>query len=250
MTKIKSLILVILFLTISNCKEEEHPFPTEKRFWSISDYRDVNLELNYGYESDERLPSFDDPETRIIIQKLVDHENYKIVLDDKELGIKHRNEVARKFFSQWKDMTNIYQATDRKDNYLYGLEQLAVFEFGLGLQLRYFKLGNDEIIESADDPNSNSVKNRVNSNIKTLLANFNIYLDKINEEKAYSEEGRKMISKGIDKYFTDLVELYPNANYVNMVKKIDLMHKKSNSPKIKASLIKLKELIASKKPKE
>lgn len=251
MTKIKYIFLSLLSLAILNCKEQEaHAFPTEKRFWKIEDYRAANLELNYGYESDEKLPSLDDPATRIIIEKLVDHENYKVVLDDKELGIKHRNRVAQDFFRQWKDMTNIYQGMDRKDNYLYDKEQLAVFEFGLGLQLRYFKLGNDEIIESADDPNSNSVKFNINSNIQTLIANYNIYLDKINEEKAYSEEGKKMIARGIDKYFTDLVEVYPNANYSKMERKIDLMNDKSNSQDIKTSLSKLKELIESKKTRE
>lgn len=249
MIKIKYLFLSLLSIAILSCNEKEkHSFPTEKRFWDASDYRTANLELNYGYDVDEKLPSFDDPTTRVILEKLVDHENYKIVLDDKELGLKHKNRVAEKFFLQWKDMTNIYQAMDRKDNYLYDKEQLAVYEFGLGLQLRYFKLGNDAILESADDPSSENFN--INNNIQTLLDNFSNYLDKINEEKAYSEEGKKMISRGIDKYFTDLVELYPNANYSKMVKKIDLMHAKSKSPEIKSSLTKLKELIESKKVQE
>lgn len=250
MNRIKPVVIAIFCLIVINCKEEKHAFPTEKRFWDIQDYRAANLELNYDYESDEKLPSFDDPQTRIIVEKLVDHENFKVVLEDKELGIKYRNEVAQKFFSQWKDMNKIYQATDLKDNYLYDKEQLAVFEFGLGLQLLYFKLGNDQIIERADDPNSKLIINKINSNIGTLIDNFNIYLDKINEEKAYSEEGKKMLAKGIDKYFTDLVELYPKANYGNMLKKINLMYDKSNSEEIKTSLTKLKELIISKKTQD
>ncbi|MEO9512447.1 MAG: hypothetical protein ABJN84_17195 [Flavobacteriaceae bacterium] len=249
MIKIKSIFLSTLCFLILSCNEKEkHSFPIEKRFWDTEDYRAANLELNYGYDSDEKLPSFDDPETRMIVEKLVDHENYKIVLDDKELGIKHRNRVAEKFFRQWKDMTEIYQAMDRKDNYLYDKEELAVFEFGLGLQLRYFKLGNDQILENADDPDSENVN--INLNIQTLIENFNIYLDKINEEKAYSEDGKKMIAKGIDKYFTNLVELYPNANYKTMLKKIDLMNAKSKSQEIKSSLSKLKTLIESKKTNE
>jgi len=144
-------------------------------------------------------------------------------------------------------MTNIYQATDLKDNYLYDKEKLAVFEFGLGLQLIYFKLGNDEIIQGSDDPNSNRTQNNIKSNIKTLISNFNNYLDKINDEKAYSEEGKKILAKGIDKYFSQLIDLYPDADYTGMLKKISLMHQKSNSNEIKTSLIKLKELIESKK---
>lgn len=249
MNKLYSVFLFFICLLLINCQEkEEHSFPIEKRFWDVEDYRAANLELVYGYDSDEKLPSFDDPTTKIIVEKLVNHENYKVVLDDKELGIKYKNQVAGKFFKEWKEMTKIYQAMDLKDNYLYDKEQLAVFQFGLGLQLRYFKLGNDQILQSADDPNAENFN--INSNIRTLIENFNIYLDKINEEKAYSLEGKKMISKGIDKYFIDLVELYPNANYKMMLKKIDLMHAKSNSLEIKNSLIALKSKIESKKELE
>jgi len=83
MTRIKFITVIIICLTIISCAEERHSFPTEKRFWDTSDYRAANLELNYGYKSDEKLPSFDDPETRIIVEKLVDHENYKVILEEK-----------------------------------------------------------------------------------------------------------------------------------------------------------------------
>lgn len=242
------LVLFLSFLVINCSEKEKHSFPIEKRFWDIKDYEAASLELNYGYENDEILPSFDDPETSIIVKKLVDHENYKIILNDNELGIKHRNGIAEKFFVRWKEMTNIYQAMDRQDNYLYDKEQLAVYEFGLGLQLRYFKLGNDVILENSDDPNS--VNYHVNSNIQNLIGNFINYLDNINEEKSYSEEGKIMISQAIDSYFTDLVKLYPNADYRAMIKKIDLMKVKSESQEIKNSLTKLKQLIDSKKTQE
>jgi len=245
----KNIFLLFLCFLILSCNEnEEHAFPIEKRFWNIKDYKAANLELNYGYETDEKLPSFDDPETSIIVKKLVDHENYKVVLEDKELGIKYRNRIAEKFFVRWKDMMNIYQEMDLKDNYVYDKEKLAVYEFGLGLQLLYFKLGNDEMLESADNPDAVSLT--INANIQTLIDNFINYLDTINEEKAYSDEGKKMISNGIDTYFINLVELYPNANYSKLIHKIDLMNTKSKSPEIKNSLVQLKKHIESKKPKE
>ena len=145
-------------------------------------------------------------------------------------------------------MMNIYQEMDLKDNYVYDKEKLAVYEFGLGLQLLYFKLGNDEMLESADNPDAVSLT--INANIQTLIDNFINYLDTINEEKAYSDEGKKMISNGIDTYFINLVELYPNANYSKLIHKIDLMNTKSKSPEIKNSLVQLKKHIESKKPKE
>ncbi|WP_299778887.1 hypothetical protein [uncultured Formosa sp.] len=54
----------------------------------------------------------------------------------------------------------------------------------------------------------------------------------------------------IDKYFTQLIKLYPDADYSGMKKKAELMLKKSESDKIKDSLTKLIELIDSKKNME
>ena len=67
----KNIFLLFLCFLILSCNEnEEHAFPIEKRFWNIKDYKAANLELNYGYETDEKLPSFDDPETSIIVKKI------------------------------------------------------------------------------------------------------------------------------------------------------------------------------------
>lgn len=246
MTKIKYFLIALVFLTLTNCKTEEHEFPLDKRYWDINDYDEAILELRFGYEEDEKKPTFDNPEQRIIVQKLTDEQNFKIVLNDKELGLKHRNDVASEFFNHWRDMNQIYQATDRKDKYLYDLEMLAVWQYGLSLQLDYFKLGNDQIKESADDPNSSRVKNNINSNIGTLIDNYIIYLDEINNEKAFTENGKTKFAEGINKYFFELIALYPNANYSGMKKKAELMFKKSESNKIKLSLTKLIELIDSK----
>ena len=250
MTKIRIILIALISLIITSCNTEKHKFPLDKRYWDLNDYDDAVLELNYGYEADEKLPTFDDPETRIIVEKLTDQQNFNIVLDDNELGLKHRNEVAEKFFNEWKNMNNIYDALDRKDHYLYDKEMLAVWHFGLGLQLKYFKLGNDQIKENADDPNSSRVKNNINSNVKTLISNYLIYLDEINNEKAFTESGKDKLADGIDKYFTALIELYPDANYSGMKNKAELMLKKAESDKIKSSLNKLIELIDSKSKKE
>lgn len=246
MTKIKYFLLALVCLTLTNCKTEEHEFPLDKRYWDTNDYDNVILELRFGYESDEKKPTFDNPEKRIIVQKLTDEQNFKIVLNDNELGLKHRNSVATEFFNHWNDMQDIYQATDRKDKYLYDKEMLAVWQYGLSLQLDYFKLGNDKIKESADDPNSSRVKNIINSNVGTLISNYTIYLDEINNENAFTEEGKTKLAKGIDMYFSKLIALYPDANYSGMKKKAELMLKKSKSNKIKSSLTKLIELIESK----
>jgi len=247
MKKINYTFFAIIFLTLTNCFTEKHKFPLDKRYWDINDYENAVYELRYGYENDEKLPTFDDPETRIIVTKLTDEKNYEIALDDKELGLKHRNDLAEKFFNEWRDMNRIYEATDRKDQYLYDMEMLAVWHFGLGLQLKYFKLGNDQIKKSADDPKSKEIKNSINSNVSTLIKNYLIYLNEINNENAFTTEGKSKLASGIDKYFSKLIGLYPNANYRGMKNKAELMIKKSQSDKIKSSLNKLIELIDSKK---
>ena len=58
-----------------------------------------------------------------------------------------------------------------------------------------------------------------------------------------------LIADRIDKYFPDLVELYPNANYKGIKSKAELRLKKSESNKIKFSLTRLIELLDSKKEK-
>lgn len=250
MTKNKYALITLICLILGSCQTKEHEFPLDKRYWDTKDYADVIRELRFGYEQDEKLPTFNDPETRVIVEKLTDEQNFKVVLDDQELGLKYKNEIAQEFFKRWRDMNKIYQATDRTDKYIYEKEMLEVWQFGLALQLDYFKLGNDQIIETADDPNSYQTKNNINTNIQTLVQNFGIYLDIIDMENALSESGKKLFAKGIDKYFTQIIELYPNVNYSGLERKAELMIKKIKSNEIKSSLNKLIELIQSKKGKK
>jgi hypothetical protein len=250
MKKNKVILILLIAIGFANCAEEKHKFPIEKRFWDLNDYDKAILDLRFGYLNDEKKPTFDDPEQRIIVKKLTDEQNFKVVLDDTELGLKHKNKVATEFFSHWKDMSSIYQERDRKDMYVYGKEMLAVWQFGLGLQLRYFKLGNDEIIEGSDDPNSKEIRNLVNSNVNTLTTNYTYYLSLVNEEKSLTKKEQDIYANGISKYFTDLVELYPNAKYDSLKEKASLMLNKTESNSIKSALTKLIALIDSKKVKK
>ncbi|GAK91718.1 hypothetical protein JCM19297_1670 [Nonlabens ulvanivorans] len=162
-----------------------------------------------------------------------------MVLEDTELGTQHRNDIATKFFERWRDMNQIYTALDRKDNYVYDKEFLATYQFGLGLQMRYFTLGNDLIFENADDPNSSKIVNLTNSNIQILIDNYLAYLDQINKEDAFTPEGKIKLANGIDIYFGKLLEKYPDANYAGLKSKSKLMLNKSESVEIKNSLQKL-----------
>lgn len=250
MKKANFTLILFIVLLIASCEKKNDSFPIDKRYWNVEDYHNAVLELKFGIEQDEKLPSLSDPETKIIVEKLIDHQNYEIVLDDTELGLKHKNEVAQGFFNVWKDMTTIYNVTDRKDNYLYEIEMIEVYKFGLGLQLSYFKLGNDEIIESADDPKSTQVQNAVNGNVNTLIGNYLAYLDLINNEGSFSENGINSFTQGIDDFFPKLIKTYPNGDYSEMGEKITLMEKKCKSEVIKTSLRNIQKLIDSKKSKE
>lgn len=244
----KFLLLTLAGLAIASCKEEQE-FPTDKKYWDVKDYETVVNEIKYNTKPEEKLPTFDDPETRLLLEKLTDEENFKVVLDDTQLGIKHRSEMAQQFFDEWKKMSDLYSETDRTDKYVYEKEFLEVWNFGLELQIRYFKLGNDAIIEKSDDPKSENVRNVTNSNINTLVGNMMIFLDEINNEKSYSEEGLNLISKGIDTNFIELINVYPDFDYSNLLRKVDLMLNKTKSANIKQSLTKLKTLIESKSNK-
>lgn len=237
-------------LLIYSCSSIEDKYPIEKRYWDNEDYKDVVRTLRFGIEPDEKIPSLTTPDKRVVFEKLVDEQNYKVVLDDKELGTKYRSEIASEFFKRWKDMNQIYRATNRKDQYIYDRELIKVWHFGLGLQLHYFKLGNDLISDNADDPNSESVKRNIRSNIKTLINNYSIYLDEINNEDAFSEEGKKLLSEGIENYFIVLIEQYPEADYSSMENKVGLMKNKSKSETIINALDKVSERIKKEKTEQ
>ena len=243
MKLIKTIPIAFLTLLICSCNSLEDKYPIDKRYWDNEDYKNVVRELRFGIEPDEKIPSLKTPDKRVVFEKLIDQNNYVVVLDDNELGTRYKSEIASEFFDRWKDMNQIYRDTDRQDRYVYDQELVKVWHFGLGLQLRYFQLGNDLIEENADDPNSRRVKRNTTSNIQTLISNYNIYLDEINNEDSFSEEGKKLLSEGIENYFMKLIDQHPDANYSSMKKKIDLMKKKSKSDLIGNSLDKVSERI-------
>jgi len=236
------IILVITLFTIS-CSEQANKFPIEKPYWTPSDYSSVINTIKYLGEPEEEPPTFNDPETRLVIEKLTDENNYLVVVNDDQLGLKHRNEVVSDFFEKYRNMSSIYYVRDRKDDFVYEKEMLAVYGFGLGLQLQYFKIGNEEIAQGSDDPNSDHVRSVIDSNVLSLINN---YIDLMNDEKSFSEEGLETFSKIIDKHFLKLVNTYPNANYYNLKNKLKLIEKKITSNKVKESLQNIQKLIAEK----
>jgi hypothetical protein len=244
---INPFVLFVSCLLVLSCEKKNDAFPLEKRYWDVEDYKSVVLELKYRNNPDEKLPNLNDPETKPIVEKLTDQENFKVILDDDKLGLKHKNEVADEFFDIWKDMLPIYNAMDREDKYIYEMEYLNTFKFGLALQLRYFKLGNENVIENADDKEDPSTKSNLDKNVAVLINNYEYYLDEVDNEKAFSQNGLKSYAEGIDTYFSELLKLHPNSDYSGMKTKVEKMIKKAKSPEIIASLTKLQSLFPADK---
>ena len=55
-----------------------------------------------------------------------------------------------------------------------------------------------------------------------------------------------MLALGIEKYFVELIKLYPEANYSRLIGKSELLVKKIESVEVKEALNKLIELAAKK----
>lgn len=231
----KYLPVVVLFVLLG-CDKKENKFPTDKKYWDITDYENSVRELKYNYTADEKLPTFSDPETQVVIQKLTDKENFKVVLDDNSLGIKHRNEVGQKFFDIWQDMLDVYTATDKQDKFIYENELLSIFDFGYHLQLRYFKLGNDEIIEASEDPKASEVADVLNSNTDTFISNTSLYLDQINKEKSYSSIALDKYANNLEVFFVEVFKLYPDYDYTELENKVNLLYKKAKSDSLKLAM--------------
>lgn len=214
-------------------------FPLEKRHWNVEDYDNAIRTILYVLPKEQNYPEFENPETAPIIKKLTDKQNFLVVLTDDQLGLTHRSKVASDFFAEYRQLSDGYYVTDRQDKFVYGMELIEIMKFGLELQLHYFKLGNDKIVNEADNPNSAKIKRVVSSNETTVFQNFNHYLDLVNKSNGFSEKELKAYSEGIDTYFTKLFKTFPNGNGNIIENKAKLMLKKAENKDVTESLEKL-----------
>ncbi|MEN8248492.1 MAG: hypothetical protein ABFS32_06135 [Bacteroidota bacterium] len=211
----------------------------EKRYWTPTEYDDVIRKIHFGTPDGERFPEFRNPETAPVIKKLVDHQNFLVILSDDQLGINHRSEVADEFFKEYRDLVDAYYLTDRQDKFVYGMELIEILKFGLDLQLYYFEIGNTNIIKSADDPENADIQRTIRSNENAIVGNFNQYLDLVNKETSLNDEELSAFAEGIDVYFPKLFEKYPEANFEKTRNKAELMLKKAKNESVTASLKKI-----------
>ncbi|SMD35069.1 hypothetical protein SAMN04488029_2323 [Reichenbachiella faecimaris] len=229
--------LFILFSFMLSCGNGvESRFPMEKRFWNPEDYKEVYREIRFNTPEGERYPELKNPDTAPVFKKLIDRQNYMAVLNDEQLGLSHRNEIASNFFDEFRSYSDVYYSTNRQDKFVYGMELVELYKFGLDLQVYYFKLGNENILKESDDPNSSNTRRVIKSNETTLLKNYNNYLDYVNKEDGFSEQEIKAFCEGIDTAFPKLFETFPNSNLNITKKKAELMLNKTKNDLVKSSL--------------
>jgi hypothetical protein len=235
----RSFSYLALLLFLAGCGSRMDNFPMNKTYWGPEEYDQAITEIRYRTPEGDSYPRISDPEFGAVFKKLIDKENVSVVLKDNSLGLKHRAKFSGNMFDEVRDLVQTYSVMDREDKFVYDRELVEVMKFSLYLQLDYFDLGNQEIIRDNDDSNSYSVQQTLRSNERTLVSNFNIYLDYVNKENSFSDEAIVSFAEGIDIYFKELVERFPKANFNPTRSKTTAMLKKAKNEILKASLEKL-----------
>jgi hypothetical protein len=222
----QSLISIFLCTAFFAC---ESRFPVEKRFWTPDDYYQVWHELNYNTPEGEEYPRFSNPETAEVFRKIVDRQNYEVILEDSQLGLNFRNEVSQKFFDHIKDIGDLYGGMDRQDKYVYPEELAAIRNFFLGFQIIYFRLGNENIASQSED------RGTIRRNEQTIIRNFVGYLDDLRREKSYGSYAPEL-AEALTVHFSKLIETFPTADYSEMLATAKNIQTKVKTPEIKKAL--------------
>lgn len=230
-----STFLSILLLTACTSR-----FPIDKPYWTDEDYREVWLEL-YSMSKDEELPRFSNPETNEVIRKIIDPQNYEAVLEDAELGLNYRNEVSQKFFDHTKSIVELYGGMDVQDKFVYAEELAELRNFFLGFQIVYFRIGNENIANQTDDPQT------IKRNEQTIVANFTSYLEDLRREKTYGNYAA-ILGEGISIHFSKLISTFPTANYSGMLAQAKVVREKVQTPEIQKALSELITKLESMQP--
>lgn len=247
MKLLKTLGLAIIAMITINCNQKlPDKFHMEKRYWDPSDYQAALGQLKYGTSSEEGYPRLSDPFTAPVYNKLVDLNNVSVILEDETLGLKYRNEMSQKFFDYSQDIRKLYQKIDIQDKFIYPVELVGAIEFGLGTQLLYFKVGNDQIIKNAVNPNAKDIKRIINRNEQIIADNFKNDIEFLTKEDSFTDEALKQYAKIINKYFTRLINEFPGANYSKIKNTSTLILKKVKSKELKKSLENLIKIIDNK----
>lgn len=240
--KLKGLLVAGFLLFGCNPSLPEN-YHMDKKYWGVSEYKDAIRQARYITPKEEGYPRFSDPLTAPVLLKLVDKENVSVVLEDEQLGLQHRKEVAQDFFNVSGDIVEIYKETDIQDKFIYPMELISAIDFTLHTQLLYFKIGNDAIIKDAVNPESSDVKRVLHYNRQAVVDNFKIYIEFLTREDALSEDARLKYAEIIRVQYPRLIEKFPGANYTGIKKSATLVSEKVKTPEIKKALAEVVEKI-------
>ena len=229
-------ILSILMFVISCGPKLPDNYHMDKKYWDTEDYDAALRYMKYTLKEEEGYPRLSDSLTAPVFNKLIDKQNVSIVLEDEQLGLKHRDEVAQKFFDVSKDLFKIYQVIDIQDKFVYPVELVRVIDFGLYTQILYFRIGNDAIIKDSVNPDDSDTKRVLKRNEQTIADNFNIYLELLAKEDAFNDTAINEYANVINVRFHKLIDEFPMANYSTIKKSANLLINKVNSPDLKIAL--------------
>lgn len=247
MKKIHLVVLSFAFLTaIVGCGGDS-AFPMNKRYWTPDDYHDVNSELTSLKYNQKELPNLDNPKTAAIFRKIADTANFSIVATDSQLGLKHRSQFMNDLFKEYRDLVSSYSIIDRKDKYQYPVEFVEILKFGLPMQVYYINTGNENILKDADDPKADNVVSLLRQNREILVKNYDIYLDYINYEDRFTEPALASYAGGIKDFFPALINnAAPDADYSEMLTKVENMLNKSKNQPIITQLQNIRDILKAK----
>lgn len=181
---------------------------------------------------EEELPRLSNPETELVIRKIIDPLNYEAVLEDTELGLNYRSEVSQKFFDHTKDIIELYSGMDVQDKFVYAEELAELQNFFLGFQIVYFRIGNENIASQTDD------RQTIQRNQQTIVGNFTSHLDDLRREKSFGNYAA-ILGRGITTHFSKLISTFPTANYSGMLAKAKAAQGKVQTPEIQKALSEL-----------
>jgi len=238
MKKIIGLLVftVVFFGCKPNISENYH---MDKKYWDVEDYNTAVTEMQSISNKEEGLPRLSNPETAPVFLKLVDKENASIVLEDKQLGVKHKYEVSQGLFEDAKSILELYSAMDVQDKLVYPQEYVKALDFTLHVELLYFKLGNENIIKEVANPDDLENKSLLTNNEAVVVHNFQIPIDFLAKEDALDKTAINEYATIIDVQYPKLLKQCPNADYSELKSATESVSKKVKSPELKKSLAKL-----------
>lgn len=238
MKKLYTMLTIASLFLLCSCGGNTSKFPMEKKYWGPKEYEQVISDIRFLTPEDEKYPTLDDPETAAVFKKLIDRENINVVADDASLGVRFKAQFMSDLFDQYRALVDTYKAKmDQEDKFVYDVELAEILNFGLYLQVYYFKLGNDQVVAEADTPAS--AQSTVDRNEQIIVGNFNNYLDFVNYERSFSARALDIYILGLDDGFSFLIATFPNAPYQTNISKAEAMEKKAAETSLKEALNRL-----------